>query len=127
MSATKITVRERNDPQVTIWIGVLKPDRSVIPYDFTGAAVEFYMKDDASDADGDPVCSTLDNTVLIDSGAPWDARGVPIVDRTEKNRINVMLSAGDLVAARTFYYRVDAIKAGKRETVISGPLVIENV
>lgn len=127
MPDTTIKVNERNDPQVTVWINVLNPDKTVVPYDFTGAAIEFYLKVDTSDVDGSPICSTGLNTILIDTGSPWDENGVPIVSSSAKNRINILIPNSALPTGTTKFYRVDAIKSGKRETVIKGPFVIEDI
>lgn len=123
----RLVVNERNDPLVVIWITQIMPDKTQVPYDFEGATVEYFQKEDSLDLDGAALYSTVAGSIVVAAAPPWDAKGIPIVSLTQRNRITVQMSSANLVGPDVKFFRVDAIKNSKRETVIKGSLVIESI
>ncbi|HEU0145119.1 MAG TPA: hypothetical protein VFQ47_10070 [Nitrososphaera sp.] len=128
--STKIEVFEKNDPLLTLWVLYVKPDKSMAPYDLTGATLEFYQKADPTDADSAPLYTSTGGgtpAIVLLEAPPLNNSGVPITGATERNAFTVQMSSTNLANAGTQFYRVDAIKSAKRQTIMEGPLVIKNV
>lgn len=110
-----IRVAENNDPLLRLKITTV--DRSTSPvtresYDFTGATeVEFIIKDGVTSADD----------VVYDLTS-----GITIVLPATDGRVDVQVDAADVAEAKNRRYRLDVVKASKRETVMAGPFIVQN-
>jgi hypothetical protein len=120
-----IVVMERNDTLLKFRLVNLLPDGGTLPYTLEGApTIEFYVKDDpsatdptANAGDGTPFKQTTGLTIVADGTAPG----------ATYSELNVQLAAGNVPLPKTRYYRLDVIKASKRETVKKGLFKVENV
>ena len=122
---TAIRVYEGDDPLITLTIMMVGANGVLVPFDFTGALVEFFQK--ANSESSDPLVATYStagaNAITILPAPPYDLNGNPLTGTTT-NRITIQMDRSALLVAGILFYFIRTAKSLKRQTVLSGPLEI---
>lgn len=118
MTETEIVVYERNDPLLSFAITTVSSTGVVSPFDFTGSTLEFYVKSTPRDPDTSALATYLST-----------GTNPPIVVTNATGGLCTVLasSANATLNPGVFYYRLDAIKATRRTTVLSGAWKVVNI
>ncbi len=115
-----IVVKQGNDPLLTFHLQRVDKDGNNTPYIITGATIELIVKDDLAKTD-----------VVNASNAMFNQSGSIVADGTavgaEYSVCSVQLTAAQLATAGIFYYHLDAIISGRRDTVMRGYIEIVNI
>jgi len=111
-----ITVIEGNDPLLAIHVDQETTAGVVSSYDFTAATeIKFVIKKGVAVADAQALASytkTLAQVVVV--GSP------------SAGNLTVQILAAALATPGVYRYRLDVTKAGKIETIMMGPFIIQN-
>ncbi len=105
-----IRVFAASDPVVQCTFLVDQGDRTIAPYDLTGAQLEFYRKARSDEADNLPLYSTADGSIVV-------------VDAMA-GRASIQFDQHDIRYAGQFRYHVDAVRDGRRTVLGAGPLTV---
>lgn len=115
-----LIVDQNQDPKKTFRFRVRKADGTTVPYTLEGSpTIEFYLKASPQAADGTAKYTIANSAIVITDD------GTQAADTYSE--ITVQFAAADIATPGRFWYRIDVIKAAKRETVIEGPLVVRDV
>ncbi len=117
-----ITIYENNAPSLTFRLKEKLPTGETLPFKLDGAPViEFVIKNALDDLDANAVAkySTATGEVTISD----DGTGVTDLFSVAK----VQMLAAHTALPKTYFYRLDVIKGGNRQTVDNGVLEIKNV
>lgn len=109
-SRKNLTLYEANTEQVTIAVAL---DGGA--YNLTGAALEVYIKADATVADTDPSVSKL----TIGSG-------ITVLD-APSGQVRATIPAGVVVGPGARWYRLDVVEGTVRRTAVYGTLTIKDM
>ena len=116
LDPVSVSVYERNDPLVTFTI----QNRNLItgvktPYDLTGSTLECYVKTSPTTAD----------TIIIAKYV--SGSGCTITDAVNGVLTVQFLSTDATLAPGTYFYRIDALKTSRRNTLAQGPFIVVNI
>lgn len=106
-----VRVSQGNDPTLVFLVSRRKTDRTLEPYPIGGRTWEFFVKADRASPDGVAIPGTPD----------------PAQNTSTASAITVSLTSAQVGEPGTRFCRLDAISAGKRETVGFWPFEVVDV
>ncbi len=110
---TTIQVIENNSPKLLFQVFI---GGTTTAFDLTGMSVEFYLKTSRSAADN------AASTVIYSTGG----LGITVTNATA-GLLEVQIAAAAIPVSGRYWYHLDAIVSGKRETLLYGPLLVADV
>jgi len=112
MSGPLISVYESTDPKLSLSLTVAGTDEA---FDLTDYSLEFYIKTSVRQSDADAQAKYVSGDQI------------EITDPATSGNLTIQCDAEDLTPAGRYVYKLDGIKSGRRDTLLAGEFIVQDV